>query len=69
MSETKHKISNSSFSKEDIEEFQDIYLKIYGEKLSIEDAEKQATILINFYKTVLKDARVENALKTGLDPP
>jgi hypothetical protein len=39
-------------SKEAIEEFQSIYARTYGEKLSLAEATERATRLISFYKVV-----------------
>lgn len=38
--------------KEAIEEFKEIYKKLYGEELSDEEASKRANNLVNLYKAV-----------------
>jgi hypothetical protein len=40
-------------SKQAVEEFQEIYLKTYGEELSFAEATQQATQIIQLYKVVL----------------
>lgn len=50
-------------SEQKIKEFQEIYLKTYGEKLSFFEAAKQASQLLRFYKAVLKIPLVNKRLK------
>ena len=42
-------------SKEAVEEFREIYSKIYGEDLSYEEAARQATSLLRLYRTIVDD--------------
>jgi len=49
-----------------IKEYQDIYLKEFGRKLSFEEANEQALTLIRFYKMVL--GRVSNNGQTDSLP-
>ena len=44
-------------SKQAIEEFQEIYLRTYGEELPLAEAAEQANRLVNLYKAVLGESR------------
>ncbi len=41
-------------TKEDIEEYQQIYKKVYGEEISFEEAMVQGRRLLNFFKLITK---------------
>lgn len=44
-------------SKEAVEEFQEVYLREYGRKLSYSQAEKQANNLLQLYKSFLNQSK------------
>ena len=53
-------ISRDVLSKQAIEEFQEIYFKKYGLKLTFEEAAEQAAQVLRLYKAVLGKSKINN---------
>lgn len=47
-------------TKEDIGEYQRIYLKLYGKNISYDEALEQGNRLINFFKIITKSSEINN---------